>query len=104
MIKEIFVKGARFINVPANMNALVELGLSVPEAESKLQAHYNEAKSIEAHTQRKLAYFQLSDPLFMEAIRKDAAGDIEGAQAARTQALQAVADIKAKYPLPEVDA
>jgi len=54
--------------------------------------------------EREKAYRQTSDPLLMEAIRKDAAGDIEGAQAARAQALQAVADIKAKYPLPEVDA
>ena len=54
--------------------------------------------------EREKAYRQTSDHLFMEAIRKDAAGDIEGAEAARAQALQAVADIKAKYPLPEVNA
>ena len=54
----------------------------------------------ETMKKRTLAYASSSDPLFMEAIRKDAAGDIEGAEAARAQALQAVDDIKAKYPLP----
>ena len=58
----------------------------------------------ETMEKRMLAYASSSDPLFMEAIRKDASGDIEGAEAARAQALQAVSDIKAKYPLPEVDA
>lgn len=53
---------------------------------------------------RKHAFMKISDPLFMEAIRKEAEGDIAGAETARAQALQAVADIKAKYPLPEVDA
>lgn len=57
-----------------------------------------------ASNQRQENYQLKSDPLFMEAIRKDAAGDTEGAEAARAQALEAVADIKAKYPLPEVDA
>lgn len=64
----------------------------------------NEKEIKRVNTLRKQSYLSESDPLFMEAIRKDAAGDIEGAQAARAQALQAVADIKTKYPLPEVDA
>ena len=104
MIDEIVINGARFINVPASMSILIDLGLSHNDAKAALEMYDSKTKSREAIRQRKMNYFMTSDPLFMEAIRKDAAGDIEGAQAARVQALQAVADIKAKYALPEVDA
>ncbi|MBH0074634.1 hypothetical protein I6F48_03530 [Pseudoalteromonas sp. SWYJ118] len=49
--------------------------------------------------ERKKAYFSESDPYFMEAFRKDASGDLEGAEIARKSALQKVTEIKARYPL-----
>jgi hypothetical protein len=52
-----------------------------------------------AIAQREVAYRTESDPLFLEAIRKDAADDAEGATAAREAGLVAVASIHARFPI-----
>ena len=101
MLEKININGNELINVPADLNILLELGASFEQAKALISEHDKQALLNNVLSNRKLAYFQFSDPLFMKAIRKDAAGDIEGAEAARAQALQVVADIKAKYPLPE---
>jgi len=51
--------------------------------------------------ERKKAYFSESDPYFMEAIRKEALGDLDGAEIARQNGLQKVTEIKARYPFPD---
>lgn len=40
-----------------------------------------------------------SDRFFLEAARKDAAGDVAGAEAARAAGLSRVEEIKLEYPL-----
>lgn len=45
------------------------------------------------------AYRKESDPLFLEALRKDAAGDTEGAEEARSATLLVVERIKTRFPL-----
>lgn len=45
------------------------------------------------------AYKKESDPLFLEAMRKGFEGDEEGAEAARVLGLEAVENIKARFPL-----
>lgn len=55
--------------------------------------------SAEIASNRQSAYQLESDPLFLEALRKDAAGDSEGAEEARAAALVAIEAIKARYPL-----
>jgi hypothetical protein len=80
-----------------------ELGEDVPEGtlleappEPEPTAEELKAKAI---TQREVAYRTESDPLFLEAIRKDAAGDAEGATAAREAGLAAVASIHTRFPI-----
>jgi hypothetical protein len=58
-----------------------------------------EELAVKAMAQREAAYRTESDPLFLEAIRKDAAGDAEGATAAREAGLVAVASIHARFPI-----
>lgn len=101
LIENLSINGHELINVPADTKTLVELGMPFEEAKTLVHEHDKQARLNLALENRKFAYVSQSDPLFMEAIRKDASGDTEGAEAARVQALKAVADIKAKYPLPE---
>ncbi|OCQ23367.1 hypothetical protein A7985_05345 [Pseudoalteromonas luteoviolacea] len=62
-----------------------------------LDIHTSTQKAVTSRN-RLNEYIKQSDPLFMEAIRKEAAGDHEGATLAQTAALKAVAAIKEKYP------
>jgi hypothetical protein len=48
---------------------------------------------------REAAYASRSDKFFLEAMRKDAEGDTEGADEARALGLAEVALIKEEYPL-----
>ena len=49
------------------------------------------------YQRRAEAYEKESDPPFLEAIRKEAAGDTEGAEEARAAGLAAVEKIKARF-------
>jgi hypothetical protein len=83
-----------------------ELGEDVPEgalleAPPEPEPTEEELKT-KAIAQREAAYRSESDPLFLEAMRKDAAGDIEGATVAREAGLAAVISIHARFPISEI--
>ncbi|WP_100637279.1 hypothetical protein [Marinomonas sp. ef1] len=64
------------------------------------QDEIDAAKDLVVLSNREKSYAAESDKLFLEALRKDAAGDIEGAEEARAAALVAVEAIKERFPLP----
>lgn len=76
---------------------MTNLGMSQEAIESVLSVQSFELS--QNATRRAKAYESESDPLFLEALRKDAAGDVEGAEIARAAALSVVESIKARYPL-----
>lgn len=88
------------------LNVLYEGSSFVGFSESELhdagvpQDEIDAAKAVVVLSNREKAYAAESDKLFLEALRKDAAGDIEGAEAARAEALKVVEAIKARFPLP----
>ncbi|KZN61562.1 hypothetical protein [Pseudoalteromonas luteoviolacea] len=95
IIRNITIKGHDYINVPANTETLIEMGLNEQEA----AAEVNKAKVALAMEARKRAYHLESDPLFIEAIRKEAMGDLDGAAVARNLAVSLVEQIKSRYPV-----
>ncbi|TQF70502.1 hypothetical protein [Pseudoalteromonas luteoviolacea] len=100
MIKSIQIKGCNLVNVPADINVLMELGLNAADATNVLEEHHAQLKTKEIEALRKSAFTKLSDPHFLEAIRKEAMGDTAGAEEARKAGLEAVESIKERYPLP----
>jgi hypothetical protein len=95
--------GAEYWDEDGTKDTITEIGEEVPEGalleappEPEPTAEELKAKAI---AQREVAYRTESDPLFLEAIRKDAAGDAEGATAAREAGLVAVASIHARFPI-----
>ncbi|MEL0625032.1 hypothetical protein V6238_18310 [Marinomonas arenicola] len=92
-IKELFFDGAFYRGY--TVDELVNIGVTRDVATAALVSQV----AAEVASSRQSAYELESDPLFLEALRKDAAGDIEGAEEARAAALVAVDAIKARYPL-----
>ena len=73
------------------------LGMDAEQIESVLrQRDFELSQNVE---KRATAYRRESDPLFAEAYRKEAAGDTEGAETARTAGLAAVEKIKQQFPV-----
>ncbi|SBS29133.1 hypothetical protein MSP8886_01451 [Marinomonas spartinae] len=80
---------------------MAKLGINEETQESiiRQQAFETEQAAAQRMKNREMAYKSESDPLFLEALRKSAAGDEEGAEVARTLGLRAVEQIQAKYPI-----
>lgn len=94
----IFVNGTFFVgmnNTPDSVEYLKTLGYSASDIESA----FVDAAQLEALESRKKAYAVESDPFLLEAMRKDAAGDAEGAGIARAAALKAVQAVKERFPV-----
>ncbi|ENJ1591168.1 hypothetical protein AB0539_004527 [Vibrio parahaemolyticus] len=87
MIKEIVKNGVSYCNY--SIDELIKLGFTHKEIEASKQAQNIEA----VHVQRRAAYINESDPLFLEW-QYDQTPEKE--QAWRDK----VAEIKARYPLP----
>jgi hypothetical protein len=95
--------GAEYWDEDGTKHTINELCEEVPEG-ALLEAPPEpeptaEEVAVKAMAQREAAYRTEADPLFLEAIRKDAAGDAEGATAAREAGLVAVASIHARFPI-----
>ena len=78
---------------------MLTLGMSAEQIESVLnQKEFELSQNVD---KRQAAYKAESDDFFLEAIRKDAEGDAEGAALARENGLKIAAEIKTRYPLVE---
>ncbi|MBJ7555377.1 hypothetical protein [Marinomonas spartinae] len=80
---------------------MLSLGMDEKTQEDLLRQKEFEEEQAKAQRlkRREDAYRRISDPHFLEAQRKSAAGDEEGAEVARTLGLQAVDRIKTQYPI-----
>lgn len=97
--------GTEYWSEDGTKHKITKVGEDVPEGalleappEPEPTAEELKAKAI---AQREAAYRNESDPLFLEAMRKDAAGDIEGATVAREAGLVVVESIHARFPIDE---
>lgn len=95
LITKVALLGGGFV-FSVDSGKLDSFGFSAEQIEEIIQSE----KSVIVNRDRSAAYKRESDPLFLEALRKDAAGDIDGAEEARAAALVAVEAIKERYPLP----
>jgi len=78
---------------------MLALGMNEAQIESVInQKAFELSQNVD---KRQTAYKAESDDFFLEAIRKDAEGDTEGAELARVSGLAAVEQIKARYPLAD---
>jgi len=78
---------------------MLALGMNTEQMESVLnQKTFELSQNV---NKRQASYKAESDDFFLEAIRKDAEGDTEGAELARVSGLAAVEQIKARYPLAD---
>lgn len=92
------IKGTEILGIDKTVSSIKYLK-TLGYSDDDIESAFADAAVLEALELRKAAYNIESDPLFLEALRKDAAGDIEGAEEARAAALVAVDEIKARYPL-----
>lgn len=76
---------------------MTALGMSEETIESVLaDKEYERTRNIQRRAE---AYAKESDPLFLEALRKYMADDMEGSAIAKQAGLDAVAAIQARYPV-----
>lgn len=92
------IKGTKIVGIDKTTSS-VEYLKTLGYSASDIDSAFADAAELETLELRKAAYSIESDPLFLEALRKDAAGDVEGAEAARAEALKVVDAIKARFPL-----
>jgi hypothetical protein len=95
----IVLRGALFEGVDSSPGAAEHLK-TLGYSDDEISEAFFVAVKAQTLALRAKAYSGESDPLFLEAIRKDAAGDVAGAEAARAEALKVVEAIKARFPLP----
>lgn len=88
-------------HVDTSTEYMVGLGIDEETQESIIRQQEFEAEQTEKQRlqNRENAYKAESDPLFLESMRKSAAGDVEGSEVARALGLESVARIQAKYPI-----
>lgn len=92
------IKGTKILGIDKTVSS-IEYLKTLGYSDDDIESAFSDAAVFETLELRKAAYSVESDPLFLEALRKDAAGDTEGAEAARALALEVVDAIKARYPL-----
>lgn len=93
------IKGTEILGIDKTVSS-IEYLKTLGYSDDDIESAFADAAVFETLELRKAAYSIDSDPLFLEALRKDAAGDIDGAEEARAAALEAVAAIKMRFPLP----
>lgn len=95
IIKQLEINGHLFINVPADIKTLMELGVSNQKALELIAETEQKAKFERVLQQRIYAYKNESDPLYME-YQYDKTSESE------KKWRDKVTEIKTCYPLPEV--
>ncbi|HEA19078.1 MAG TPA: hypothetical protein ENH88_22040 [Pseudoalteromonas prydzensis] len=92
--KELTINGVNFVNVPADPNILLEMGISEAEVATMLDTLTKESGRLEVLSERLAAYKAESDPLYMEA-------QFDGTPESLQKWRDKVTEIKVRYPLPD---
>ncbi|MBB1368654.1 hypothetical protein H5154_20140 [Pseudoalteromonas sp. SR44-5] len=92
--KKLTINGVNFVNVPAEPNILLEMGVSEADVATMLDTLAKENGRLEVLSERLAAYKAESDPLYMEA-------QFDGTPESLQKWRDKVSEIKTRYPLPD---